>query len=472
MKAPFNSLITSNKFYQIIGIVFLVYSTIFIILNLNFPFVGYDSGYYLAVARDVYSGKTYFTDIAVPYTPLSILSLGIPFLFENYLNLSHHLAINYLILITCSIILFSIVNKTLENKSISFLLSCFFLAVCLYHDGEHLMLEPISIFFQLLSLKLIYKNKKNLPIHFILSGVCISLSFLAKQLGLFIILPILIYILYCEKSILKKLLYIVLGISLPIISLYIFYSLHESLNLEQFILHIIGKGVEFETGVGTGVNDHFGFKVYKNFVFLNLYVILIPFLIKNVSNKTNDSKFSLLFYISLPFASFSVLLIAAYNHYFQFIIPYLIICFAYLFSLSKDKRLKYFFSILILISLGRLIDKSDSNFLNAEKKHLNQLNDINTLKKLIPNEAKVYLEEGVSKAYYGTNEFQSINSKLIGYTFPGYFSPKTIYNNLDDGAFLILSSKSKSKYLHYITNEELIKTHINSRDIYIYKKNK
>jgi hypothetical protein len=52
-----------------------------------FPLLGPDSGYYLAMMRDFYSGKAYFTEIATIYNPLSQLWFDLPFIASAHPDL-------------------------------------------------------------------------------------------------------------------------------------------------------------------------------------------------------------------------------------------------------------------------------------------------------------------------------------------------------------------------------------------------
>lgn len=52
-----------------------------------FPLLGPDSGYFLAMMRDFYSGKAYFTEIATIYNPLSQLWFDLPFIASAHPDL-------------------------------------------------------------------------------------------------------------------------------------------------------------------------------------------------------------------------------------------------------------------------------------------------------------------------------------------------------------------------------------------------
>ncbi len=62
--------------YGLVLLILFVSITAFV-----YPLISADSGYYLANARDLYNGNKYFIDIATAYNPLSIIVIGLPFLF-------------------------------------------------------------------------------------------------------------------------------------------------------------------------------------------------------------------------------------------------------------------------------------------------------------------------------------------------------------------------------------------------------
>lgn len=434
---------------------------------LSYPLVGPDSGYYLANAREFYSGNVYFIDIATAYNPLAIIVLGIPYLFSTHPDPRYSLMINMFVIWLTAFVLYSILQKMKDNKKEHTFYALFFVLVSLLLDGNYLMLEPISVFFQLIGLLFYLINKESKANKYLFfAGVAFALSFLSKQYGLFILAPIGIDILLNRNQIAKKVSLLAVGFLLPLSLFYCYLSCNGAHFLE-FINYIFGKGIHLDKGNGTGINYSittylFGFGI---FVLYNLYVLFIPILFfKN--RKTLDYK-NALFISILPF-SLLVLLTASYAHYFQYVLPYALIAFAYLIATAttqntKFKEVVFLISILIMSAISVVSYTRKQDKIDLQEATLQQLSSV------IPNKSEVYLD-GISPAFYYLCDYKSIQLNTIGFTFPGYFFPKTIIQNMEKNSFLVVSSAAYLSYRSQVNGFSKKEIKINNQTFFLLKK--
>ena len=457
-----NSLIKKVSLLILVSLLFFL-----TISDLLHQYIGTDSGYYLATARDFYNGKIYFIDIATPYNPLSIVILGIPFLFSDSPNPAFSLLINFIFIWGSAYFLFKILQRINKNDDANFFYSLFFVLVVLVLDGSQLMLEPISVFFQLLGLTFYLKSKESNKYHYLtIAGICFACSFLAKQYGLFILAPIGIDILLSKRAVLKRIFFIGIGFFLSILSFYCYLACNGA-TFYEFVNYIMGMGVKLDTRNRTGINYSLLLLLLAilKFLILNLYLVLIPVLIflkkKNIESK--DYLFVLLF----PF-SLLIFLSAYYAHYFQYVLPYGLIAFVILLrnmdhNWQKLKSILFLISIIITGSISIISYSKKRAKIDFQEKFAKVLNEN------IPLNSKVYLD-GPSPAFYFLCHFNSINSNVIGYTFPGYFYPKTIVKHLDDNDFLVVSQNKYSLYKKWLQHYKIKKIMINEKCFFVIKK--
>ncbi len=454
--------------YFILSIfVFLIFFLL-VVGNYYFPLLDPDSGYFLCLSRAIYNGKIYFLEIGTIYNPLAILIYGIPFLFSEFPDFRFSFFINFIFAIGSSILLFQILKKINGYLQRNIFYALYYLLVLLMLDGCSLMLETITVFFQLLSLIFYFqfKESKKLTLIFF-TGIAVSLAFLSKQNGLFIIAVIGIDIIITKQLKIKNLLSLAFGIIVPILIFY-FYLIYNGLGLKDCLKYSLGQGVALDMGNGTGLSYNF-FTYSLGFIFFgayNCYLVFIPiFLLKN-KNKLNNK--NLIYFLPFIF-SLSVFFTASYMHYFQFILPYSFIMYVYCETkFNNNLHLKfhktaYIFSIFFL---GAIVVYT---FFRKETKMQNQEILKNTLQTNITKNAEVYLD-GISPAFYYLNEFNSINLKKIGFCFPGYFFESTIVNEMKKDSFLLLNEKAKKKYFHLFKQLEVSSILINNEKYFVCKK--
>lgn len=455
------------NFKKTTGILIFLAIVFLTISYLSYPLVGADSGFYLSQAREFYGGKTHFVDIASAYNPLAIVIFGLPYLFSDHPDPRFNLLINLFFIWASSYILFSILQKIKRAKIENVYYSLFFVLASLLLDGSHVLLEPISVFFQLTGFLfyLMYRDSEKSKFLFV-TGFAIALSFLAKQYGLFLLAPIGIDILINRKGILKKSVIMAVGVLIPIV-LFFLYLRNSGAGFTEFITYISGKGIHFDKGNGTGINYTLatyliGFGV---FILFNLYVLLIPMMVLKI-RKNFDYK-NLIYISALPF-SFLILLAASYAHYFQYIVPYALISWVYLTSTTVSKSVKLkeiFFGISIVVMMAA----TAFSFSRKQSKIDLQIESVQKITAVVPKKAKVFLD-GPSPSLYYLCDFQSINLKKIGFTFPGYFYPKTILQNMEPNSYLIVVKEAYPTYRKEVSNLPKTEITINNQLYYIIKK--
>jgi hypothetical protein len=147
-------------------------------------------------------------------------------------------------------------------------------------------------------------------------------------------------------------------------------------------------------------------------------------------------------------SSLTPFLFGVYDHYYQYIFAYFILLLVHCLTFSNVKIPKTIFIIVLFFSLAKITFKLISEIRHQiEDSNIQQKNKL-VLKDVIPEKSTVYLS-GVSPAFYFLGHYKSINLKRIGFSFPGYFYPKSILNNLKSGDYLILTDLYLNDYKNY-----------------------
>ncbi|MFD2550309.1 phospholipid carrier-dependent glycosyltransferase [Bizionia sediminis] len=426
-----------------------------------YPVVSFDSGYYMSTMREMHQGNIYFKDIASPYNPLAISILSIPFFFSDFPDFRWSLFLNISFIIGSGFILYHILSHFKIPRILQTFLALFFIILCFTHDGNHIMLEPISVFFQLCALYLYIQHRAGSSFNkLFFIGIFLGLSFLTKQYALFLLAPIGIDILLRRKDILKHIAIIGVGLIFPIFILFIYYYFND-MPVGVFIKNILGKGVNLDIGTGTGIGSPFKLSYLISFLLANAFVVMIPFLIKRSQSNTPD----LVFYTLLAASSFSVFLFAAYSHYFQYTFPYVLIVFAYAASSVPDITKNRIFQILCLIALIKIGLLTASTVKHQRRNFKQQAHTLQVIKTHIPSGSRVYLS-GPSPAYYYLGNFKSIQLDRIGFSFPGYFYPESIISAMEKNDYLAISEAYIQSFESF--KSDFIRKKITLKDTHFY----
>ncbi len=431
-----------------------------------FPIVSPDAGFYLSVAREFYQGKIFFVEIGSIYNPLAIVTVGLPFLFDQNPDVRYHIAVNLAIIVFTAYFFYQVLKKIAPQTHWNLLLANIFLLLMLFNDGRYVILEPLSVMFQLLAL-LFYLNfeKSKLFLHLFFSGLWISLAFLSKQYGLFIAIPVGIALLQNAEPKIKQILSIGIGFLIPLVLLFLFIQT-SSFSILDFVTSILGKGVHLDKGNGTGMELDIQSKMMFVLIFLatNLYVILIPLNVLKVKKNPHYR----MFLIAL-LSSFMVLFFAFYQHYFIYIIPYFLLVFGLQSAAIQTTSFQYKTLILLLISTGLILYSVTASFNRKKEVYFAQVRYTKELNKVVPPQSNVYLD-GVSPSYFYLAQYNSIHSKNVGYCFPGYLFASTIVANMKKGDYLITSKQNYASYSELISGFTTSKQVIENEELYIIKK--
>jgi len=403
----------SIKIFKFLFYITLISLFIIVINQFMYPIVGMDSGYYLAIAREFYQGKVYFYEIGTTYTPLSIITAGLPFLFDEQPDFRWHVLVIIMIQIGTSLIFYKILSVLTDlhvYQKIFF--SSFLLLLNFTFEGLHIMLEPLSVFFQILTIYFYLLSLKEFKLfRGFLIGFFIALSFLSKQYGLFVLIPIGIDMIIRKEWNYKKWLSIFVGFSVPFLFFY-FYLYNYNVEIKQFIEYLLGKGTISDFKYVE--LNYFNWSRIKVFLYINHYIFIIPILIVIFYKKMNYNLLLLLLIFS-----FTPLYFATFGHYFLYIIPYALLLFAYTFNfLDKKLHITNLAFILLITSVVFAIKPHRLIFYGRSKKVLDAQNLVKkNLFEEIPIYSKVFLV-GISPAHYYINNYNSINLKRIGFSFP------------------------------------------------------
>ncbi len=446
--------------------VLLVFISLMIYRIFKYTFASYDCGYYLSVARDMYNGNTFFTDIAVSYNPLGILMLGFPYFFTDSTTYSMHVFVSLLFISLGGFMLFLILRRLKTAVQTALFFSLLYIAITINYDGNIIMLEPYSVLFQLIALFFFLNvlDEKKVFSSLFFSGICISFAFLSKQFGLFLLLPTGVYLLLKQTALIKRISIYALGVITPLLLLFLFY-MSKGVDIIQYISFILGKGVSLDYGNGTGLVDTVNTTGIVNFIIATFFLILIPFYFK----KSELKKSEMFFFILLPISSLSVLIFANYNHYFQYVTPYIIILFIVALNTSQQKLKPIINQLVFIISVGMVVFLSLKTLKLQKRNSKYLMKGLAIIEQEIPKGSTVFLSR-ISPAFYYLLDFNSINLNQIGYTFPEYYKPETILNSLSTGDYLVLTQSYYEKYKQFSNQFSQKKVEFTDEYIYIFVK--
>jgi hypothetical protein len=229
---------------------------------------------------------------------------------------------------------------------------------------------------------------------------------------------------------------------------------------------ILGKGFAIDNGNGTGLELDFKSRMLFLLIFIatNLYLVLFPFYL----NRALNTKHFVMIVVAL-FSSFMVLLFAFYQHYFIYVIPYLLLLFALIIDQTHTNLLQWKALILVTISIGLMTYSFASSFNSKREIYHSQLDYARQLNAIVPPNSKVYLS-GIMPSFYYSCQFNSIDSKKVSYAFSGYLFTSTIVNYLDKGEYLVVSKNSYKAYQKVITDLKVSQHQIDKETIYIIQK--
>lgn len=422
-----------------------------------YPSISNDSGYYLKIAYDLAHGLSFFKELNCSYSPLAMYILSVPFYFNNDIGLVFLFTYAFAVFPLIGILFFQIIKYFNSNNKECFFLTILLITANFVFEGFHILLEPYVLLFQLIAIWLLLKWKLKKRTLFLV-GVSTFLAFYAKQYGVFI-MPAFMFWIYKESKSIKlyafNFSFLMLGFFVPILILASYFFAFESISIKVFLLKLFGiqalKGNEIVTGVDYSILG--AFKKVGQFIIDFPFLLLVVVLFYNTKIKSinHNSWFALL----LLAGAFCTLCFAYYSHYFQLIIPYVIITIVTISKgfFEKKSIIIFFFSIVFLVGASL---KLKNKFLEKKEHYNEQLTNIPVLKSNVSSK-NVYLH-GISPAYYFLCKYNSPNYAALGYKFPIELTLDKISNELSEGDCILIAPNffKQDIFDSYITKNEFI----------------
>lgn len=420
--------------YALLGL-----AAIFIVGSILTMQIGLDGGFYLALARNVWEDGVNYFDLASSYNPLGIMILGLPNIF-----LDNPVQINYLtyflFLILDTLLFYYICLHYRKDHIQSLLFSSIFLFYALVLDGHLIILEPVQLLFIFASILFIHHKK------YVWLGVTFFCAFLTKQYSLALIIPICLTIFQGGHTNKQKLIQFTSTMAIFIASFVVFYFLYaRQFSFEYYLQRLLGKVPQMKEILSntTGTGEGYSIVIFLNAMFkIALYCPLIWLPLLTV--KKDKVNFNLLI-AALSFSS--VLIFAAYFHYFLLILPWMIILLHNNIDLKSLKLHRAIYLLILSPTLFLFVKTARNKYIiSQQEKNISEI-----LQSYIPQDSKVYIVN-LSMAQYAYCDFNSIDNRMIGYAFPNIIKKEAVINAMTPGTFLIadvgyLQEDEKQAYL-------------------------
>ncbi len=443
-------------YYSLLSFFVLIIGGYFLIVYM-YPSISNDSGYYLKIAYDLAQGLSFFKELNCSYSPLVMYILSIPFYFNNDTGIVFLFTYYFTVFLIISLLFFQILKFFNSSNKKCFFFTVLLITANFVFEGFHILLEPYVLLFQLMAIWLLLKWKLKKRALF-LTGVFVFLAFYAKQYGLFII-PALVFLLYREakdiRSFISNLSFFMLGFFVPILTLISYFCVYENISIKFFLLRLFGIPAIKENEIVTGI-DYSVIGVFKKvgqFIIDFPFFILTVFLFYGTKLKTisQNSKFTLLLLIG----AFCTLYFAYYSHYFQLIIPYIIIATVVLYKSFLEEKSIIVFLLSLVFLVGASL-KLKNKFLEKKEHYNEQLANMPVLESNVNNK-NVYLH-GISPAYYFLCKYNSPNYAVLGYKFPIELTLNKISSELSVGDCILIEPKffKLEMFDSYITKNDFM----------------
>ena len=471
----YNILIKSDYILLKTGLLILL--TGFIFSTVMFPFLGHDSGYYLKYAYDIHKGLSYYTDMNIAYTPLSMYIISLLYDLYPPINLYQIFLFVVLLYFISAILIYQVLCNFKIEKAKAVLITLIMLVSLFELDGANVQLEPFVLIFQLSGVLFLQKwsiNKNNSWLFVV--GFFTFLAFYSKQYGISVVVGFIWYIHSLKKDkthFYNGLMSFVSGLFLPMV-LIIFYKITLQIPLNAILIKLSGIDYitrkEIITGIGYDL-PHFFKSIYKFIIDLPVVLVLLAFAHQKFRPKLNPE---LVLVILLITGSCIQLAFAGYRHYYQLIAPFILILIALILNenepIKKEiihRKFIYLTTLFLLLTTPIVIDR----FSRRSVRYDYQVKKSETLTKIVPSGEKVYIQ-AISPAYYYLCKYNSPDFLKLGYRFPEELTPKFITESLKKGDYIIVDELfiDKSDYLTNFIVIKQIELH-NRRTGYFLQKN-
>lgn len=318
---------------------FLILLLLFILLlifNLFLYPITLDEIWNYGFSYNILNGKIPYLDFNIVLTPLFSFIMTLPLMiFGN--NILVFNIFNIFIILGCFLLLHNIIDDNM------------WLCALIFFIPFPILYPSYNLFLLLLFLYLIYLEKNEKSDYLI--GFIVGCLILTKQsVGVFLLLPCLLYYLKNKKKFISRLIGCIIPCSIFLIYLLITKSFMSFLDLCLFGL--------FDFAGNNSVTSKFYL-----FVFILICLVTIIFIVKEPKNIYN--------YYALMFYSISIPLFDAYHVGFQ-ILVFVLLCFI---NFNFLKRLPiYSFAIFLVVYACLFVSYSYGNISSFKKMYPNNIN--------------------------------------------------------------------------------------------------
>jgi hypothetical protein len=440
-----------NSLYNTLTIIFLIIIIFLLSTSVVHCYISDDSGYYLKIASDLANGMSYYKDIYSGYTPMGMYILSIPFYFNQDISTNLIYVYYFLFYIIDIIIFYFLLNEINNKKNENIFYCCILFLSILILDGLYIVLEPFVLLFLFISLLFLLKSTKRYNyLYVFFSGIALFYSFFSKQYSVFAIPAYIFFLLINRKSLIEsniKILILGLGFLLPFLLHCLYQIIIQDISFYDFFLRTLGFVHKYGQVASTGNN----LTIYDTAVSVIMVLLLLPYLLSipilMLMNKIEINK-NLIFIILLTIGFSMQLFFAPYHHYFQLIIPFMILLIV---ILIKNETINKIYTFIVSVSFALFIATSgyfSFKIYNYRKQRFDiQIKDSQSLQKKVLKNSKVYLQ-GTPQSYYYLCRYGSLSSEKIGYAFSGIFDMNYIVDNVLDYDGTLIVDKETAAFLN------------------------
>ncbi|AUP81067.1 hypothetical protein C1H87_21050 [Flavivirga eckloniae] len=467
------NLFNNKMIYYGLLFLFIALTGSYLFIIYAFPSVSNDSGYYLKIAYDLANGLSFFKELNCSYSPLVMYMLSVPFYFSDGIGLVFMFTYYFAVFPLIGVLFYQILKHYSSSKKMCLFFTTLLIAANFVFEGFHILLEPYVLLFQLTAIWILLTWKLKSSSLFLV-GVLIFLAFYSKQYGLFIF-PAVVFWIYKEANNTKRFFiktsYLGFGFLVPILLAIGYFYTYENIAVVNFLARLFGidalKGDEVITWVAyttAGV-----FKKVGQFTIDFPFFALLLFFIFSKKNKITSqiNGFSLL----LVIGAFCTLYFAYYSHYFQLIIPYVILAMLSFGRNILEKKSMILVPLCLVFLVGASL-KYKNKFVEKREHHHEQLVNIPVLKSNVISK-DVYLH-GISPAYYFLCKYNSPSYAVLGYKYPVSLTLNTIASEISKGGCILIEPKFFKPELfnaYSKINEFKVMDGSNSKTIFLLEKN-
>jgi len=455
----------------LINIIFSIIAVYLSFISLCASFPSNDAGYYLSVVERFNDGYVPYKDLKLNYPPIFIYFF---YLFRKLFSsgtFEFYMALIVLLNICTAIIFYNILGFITNRKILRYFSSVVFIIYMYAHKGFMTTLEPFVFFFSLLAclVYLVFVSLKK-DLYLIICGSLISISFLSKQFGIAILIPIAgdLIISFIEKrNKLRHFLYLILGILIPLLFFIFLMNIYYHISFSMLYDSIIGVGKDYgKKSVQLAIKYIIKFMFYQK---ANLYLVFLPFLI---FRREMWKKPVFRIFIFGAFAFSIPLYIEQFQHYYIYLCPFFIglgFYMSILFVDNLERPLSLSFALLagatMLFFIGSLwfgsnILAKNYNYkkMRDKKKEIYIISE--KISAAIPRKAKV-LNLSEQRFNYLCAFFPP-NMRRWGYKFTDRFNRNELDEALSESEYVLLdrnfiSYKDTRKGIEILTNYDLAK---------------